>query len=204
VLHRGIIYKRFADAEATEKCFYVLATSLEALSANRRRRRDIEALLCDFHARDMCGGVMWSGRGRCLGCVGCVCGPTASRVVVFPETRENLNKLGSQTPRVSPESNTSPRVPPADARGTERCGGGGATSALSVREPARDQVENERLGGPRPPRGVASVYLRRLDQEHSRVSSLLCRRRCRCESISHEPNMPIHARMTLGHQQGLS
>jgi len=31
----------------------------------------------------------------------------------------------------------------------------------------------------------------------------MCRRRRRCESVSYKPNISIHARMTLGHQQGV-
>jgi len=58
-----------ADEEAADKCFHVPATSLEALSAIRRRCRDMEALFSSFHVGDVGGGVVGGCRGRRFGCL---------------------------------------------------------------------------------------------------------------------------------------
>ena len=48
------------DEKAAKKCFHVLATSLEALSAIRRHCQDMEALFGDFHVSDVGVGVVGS------------------------------------------------------------------------------------------------------------------------------------------------
>ena len=77
-----------ADVEATEICFHVPATSLEALSAIRRRCRDMEALFSSFHVGDVGVGVVGGYSGRRFGrlVMSWTCG--ASDVgVVLPELR---------------------------------------------------------------------------------------------------------------------
>jgi hypothetical protein len=51
----------------TRKGFYVLATSLEAVSAIRQRCRDMEALFSDFHVGDVGVGVVDGYFGRWFG-----------------------------------------------------------------------------------------------------------------------------------------
>ena len=108
-----MIRERGADEEAAEKHFHVPATSLEALSANRRRCQDMEVLLCGFHVDDVCEGVIGCGRGRSLGCGVCVHVPRLPVVVVLPEHERTIKRNGSQTLRVTPESNMSPRATPS-------------------------------------------------------------------------------------------
>ena len=74
--HRGVIIKAGADKEAAEKCFHVLATPLEALSAIRRRCWDMEALFSGFHIDEVGMGKVGSYPGRRLGrlVVSRVCG----------------------------------------------------------------------------------------------------------------------------------
>jgi len=62
-----VIDEHVAEEEAAEKRFNVPATSLEALSAIRRRCRDMEALFSDFHIGDVRMGVVEGGRGRWCG-----------------------------------------------------------------------------------------------------------------------------------------
>jgi hypothetical protein len=63
----GVMGEDGADEEAAEKCFHVPATSPEALSAIRRRCRDMEALFSDFHVGDVRVGVVVGCRGHRLG-----------------------------------------------------------------------------------------------------------------------------------------
>ena len=65
-----MIGEHVADEEAAEKRFHVPATSLEALSAIRRRCRDMEALFSDFHVGDMGVGVVGGCRDHRFGCWG--------------------------------------------------------------------------------------------------------------------------------------
>jgi hypothetical protein len=67
---RGVIYEHIADDNAAEKRLDVLATSLEALSAIRRRRRDMEALCSDFDNGDVRMGVVGGCRRRWFGRLG--------------------------------------------------------------------------------------------------------------------------------------
>ena len=57
-----------ADVEVAEKHFHVLATSLEALSAIRRRCLDMEALFSDFHIGNVGVGVVGDCFSRLSGC----------------------------------------------------------------------------------------------------------------------------------------
>ena len=63
----GVIDEYVADEKATKKHFHVPATSLEALSAIRRRCRDMEAPFSGFHIGDVGVGVMWVRRRCWLG-----------------------------------------------------------------------------------------------------------------------------------------
>jgi len=82
---RRIVKECVADVEVAEKRFHVPATSLEALSANRRHCWDMEALLSGFHAGDVGVGVIGCGRACSFGCMGCVHVPTSWVVVVLSE-----------------------------------------------------------------------------------------------------------------------
>jgi len=64
---RGVMIEAGADEEAAEKPFHVPATPLEALSAIRRRCRDMEALFSRFHVGDVGRGVVGGCRGRRFG-----------------------------------------------------------------------------------------------------------------------------------------
>jgi hypothetical protein len=61
-----------ADVEDAEKRFHVPVTSSEALSANRRCCRDMEALFSVFHVGEVGVGVVVVWRGRYVACTGCV------------------------------------------------------------------------------------------------------------------------------------
>ena len=65
--HRGVIGERVADKKAAKKRFHVPATSLEALSAIRRRCQAMEALFSDFHVGDVGVGIVGGRRGRRFG-----------------------------------------------------------------------------------------------------------------------------------------
>ena len=52
------------DEKAAKKCFHVLATLLEVLSAIRRCCRDMEVLFSDFHIGDVGVGVVGSFFGH--------------------------------------------------------------------------------------------------------------------------------------------
>ena len=53
-----------ADEKAAKKCFHVLATSLEVLSAIRQHCQDMEALFSDFHISNVGVGVVGSFFGH--------------------------------------------------------------------------------------------------------------------------------------------
>jgi hypothetical protein len=67
---RGTIRSLIYNIEVTKNRVHVPATASEALSAHRRRCRDMEALFCDFHGGGDRVGVTGSGGGGWLGCAG--------------------------------------------------------------------------------------------------------------------------------------
>ncbi len=147
---RGIIIEYVTDVEGAEKCLHVPATSLEALSANRRRCWDMEALFCDFHASDVGIWVIWSGHGCRLGCVGCVCMPTLPTQVLLPE-RESNKEIGSQTLRVYTNSNMSLRITPSPRGWHWETSCGGATRVLSSRKPGTRSSQKRKYQGSQTP-----------------------------------------------------
>jgi hypothetical protein len=99
---RGSINEHVADMGGAEKRFHVPATSLEALSANRRRCRDTEALFCDFHAGDVGVGMMGIGRACRLGCMWHVHVPALQVVVLLLEHDRTLKKRWAPGPQSVP------------------------------------------------------------------------------------------------------
>ena len=160
-----IVDKYVADVEVAKKCFYVPATSLEALSAIRRRCQGMEALFSRFHVSDVCIRVVWSGRGCRLGYGGCAAEVECGGRVFVARVDENEKKpckhwftglIVVYTCSCTSLYGLLPVCSPS--RVTRRCG-------VSHREIQTKKTQIEKEGGPRPPHIVARVNFCHLDRK---------------------------------------
>ena len=173
---RGVIGEHCADDKAAKKCFHVLAMSLEALSAIRRRCQDMEALFSGFHIGAVGVGLVGGYRGCQFGrlVVSWMCGGSEGGVVdvVARDTKEHKKSpiYGLVVTPISSCFSLDGFQPVHSPSRVARQGG------ACGREIEPKGTKNRKERGSQTPYIVARAFFCRLDQSIGRQCGRLCRR----------------------------